>query len=118
MAIEVRGMAPVLEVFDVTASIAFYCDGLAFQVVRSDQKPAPNFDWVLLELDGVQVMLNTAYETGKRPPEPSKSRINAHHDVCLYFGCPDVDAAYEFLRAKGMHVTPPHVEYYGMKQLY
>jgi catechol 2,3-dioxygenase-like lactoylglutathione lyase family enzyme len=118
MAIEVRGMAPLLEVFDMPASVAFYCEVLGFTIVTSDGKTPPNFDWVLLELGGVQLMLNTAYESGKRPPEPSKSRMTAHHDVCLYFGCPDVDAAYEHLRARGMQVKPPHVEYYGMKQLY
>ena len=118
MAIEVRGLAPLLEVFDMPTSIAFYRDGLGFEVAGSEGKPEPNFDWVLLELNGVQLMLNTAYEAGKRPPEPSKARVAAHRDTCIYFGCPDVDAAYAHMRAKGMQVNPPHVEYYGMKQLY
>jgi hypothetical protein len=35
----------------------------------------------------------------------------------LYFGCPDVDAAYEEFRDKGVAVKPPKVAPSGMKQL-
>ena len=118
MAIDIRHMAPLLEVFDMPAALGFYCDVIGFQIMLHDGKPAPDFDWVLLELNGWQIMLNTAYERGKRPPEPSKYRVTAHHDVCLYFACPDVDAAYEHLRSKGMQIKPPRIAEYGMKQLY
>jgi uncharacterized glyoxalase superfamily protein PhnB len=63
-------------------------------------------------------MLNTAYEHDLRPPEPEASRVRAHDDIALFFGCPDVDAAYEHLRAKGVDVQPPRVAPYGMKQLH
>ena len=43
MAIEVQGMAPLLQVFDMHKSIAFYCDVLGFEIVRTDGKPAPHF---------------------------------------------------------------------------
>ena len=43
MAIEVRGMAPLRSVFDMPASIAFYCDGLGFKAGGTDGKPAPRF---------------------------------------------------------------------------
>jgi uncharacterized glyoxalase superfamily protein PhnB len=62
-------------------------------------------------------MLNTAYDYGERPPAPDPRRIAAH-DTCLYIGCPDVDAAYQALLAKGVKLKPPHVAHYGMKQLY
>src|ERR1700687_4356306 len=48
MAIDVRGIAPLLAVFDMSTSIKFYCEGLGFEVVSTDGKPAPQFDWVLL----------------------------------------------------------------------
>ncbi len=116
--IDVRGMAPLFFVFDMPASLHFYCDLLGFQIVKSDAKAAPNFDWVLLSLNGVELMLNTAYEAPNRPPEPDTARLAAHRDTCLYFGCPDVDAAYEHLKAAGLQLRPPHVAYYGMKQIY
>jgi Glyoxalase/Bleomycin resistance protein/Dioxygenase superfamily len=40
MGIEIRGMAPLLQVFDMPTSIAFYRDVLGFEVVTTS-KPAP-----------------------------------------------------------------------------
>ncbi len=118
MAIEVRGLAPLFQVFDMPASIAFYRDVLGFQIIASDGKPVPHNDWVLLELNGAQLMLNTAYEIDHRPAAPDQLRISAHEDTCIYFSCPDVDAAYTHLRDKGVKLSPPRVAPYGMKQLY
>ena len=35
MGVEIRGMAPLLQVFDMPASIAFYRDVLGFEVVTT-----------------------------------------------------------------------------------
>ncbi len=118
MAIDVHGLCPLLAVFDMPTSIKFYCDGLGFEIVASDGKPAPLFDWVLLRLNDTELMLNTAYDPGERPPVPDPTRIDAHQDAALYFGCPDVDGAYAHLRAKGINAKEPKVAPYGMKQLY
>jgi len=118
MGLVTRGMAPLLQVFDMPASVSFYCDILGFEVVSSDGKPAAERDWVLLRRDGTELMLNTAYEKEHRPAQLDAARVAAHDDVCLYFGCPDVDAAYDYLRSKGVGVKPPKVAWYGMKQLY
>jgi len=117
MAIDVSGSCPLLQVFDMPASIAFYCNLLGFEIV-SQSRPGPEFDWVLLSLNGVELMLNTAYERDQRPSAPDARRIAAHDDTCIYFGCPDVDAAYESLRAREVNVKGPQVAPYGMKQLY
>ena len=117
MAIDVRGLAPLLEVFDMPTSIAFYRDSLGFEVIATSQ-PGPNFGWALLSLNGVELMLNTAYETAERPPAPDPARIAAHHDTSIYFGCPDVDAAYEYLHGKGVAANQPQTAPYGMRQLY
>jgi len=118
MPIEVRHMAPLLQVFDMPTSIEFYCAVLGFEVVMSDGKALPNVDWVMLELNGVQIMLNTAYEAPARPEKPVTAHIAAHQDTGLFFACPDVDAAYRHLVAKGVNVKEPKVAPYGMKQLY
>ena len=81
MAIEIRGMAPLLQVFDMPTSLNFYCHTLSFEVVATDGKPAPNQDWVLLRWSGVELMLNTAYEARNRPPSPDPARIASHEDV-------------------------------------
>ena len=36
----------------------------------------------------------------------------------MYFGCSDVDSAYQHLTAQGLELNPSRVDWYGMKQLY
>jgi uncharacterized glyoxalase superfamily protein PhnB len=118
MGIEIRGMAPLLQVFDMPTSIAFYREVLGFEVVSTSKPRGGRFDWALLKLNGVELMLNTAYEDEARPPAPDSTRTAAHDDTEIYFGCPDVDAAYAHLRSRGMNVSEPKVAPYGMKQMY
>ena len=40
MAIEVRGICPLLQVFDMAASLAFYREVLAFEVVQTPRRRA------------------------------------------------------------------------------
>ena len=117
MPIEVRGMSPLIEVFDMPTSLAFYRDKLGFKVV-GDSGQGDQSGWVMLNLGDATIMLNTAYDDGERPDVADPSRIASHHDTCIYFGCPDVDGAYEHLRANGIEAEPPSVAPYGMKQLY
>ena|SRR5688572_3311418 len=117
MAIEVRGLSPLLEVFDMPTSLAFYRDRLGFQVT-GDSGQGDESGWVMLELGPATVMLNAAYDDGERPDTPDLTRIAAHRDTCIYFGCPDVEAAYEHIRSQGIECEPPSVAPYGMKQLY
>jgi catechol 2,3-dioxygenase-like lactoylglutathione lyase family enzyme len=117
MAIEIRGMAPLLEVFDMPTSLAFYRDKLGFRVT-GDSGQGDESGWVMLDLGDETIMLNTAYDDGDRPDAPDAARVAAHHDTCIYLGCPDVDAAYEHLKAQGIDGEPPSVAPYGMKQLY
>jgi glyoxylase I family protein len=117
MPIHIRGLAPLFQVFDMPAAIHFYRDIIGFEVV-STSRPGEHFDWALLRLNGVELMLNTAYEQDGRPSAPDPARVEAHEDAALYFGCEDVDAAYRHLRANGLQVTEPAVASYGMKQIY
>ena len=117
MAIDINGMAPLLSVFDMPTALAFYRDKLGFAVV-SDSGQDDDSGWVMLEHSGVQVMLNTAFDDGERPDLPDPKTIAAHHDTCLYFGCADVDAAYEYLKTQGIDLNPPSAAPCGMKQLY
>jgi glyoxylase I family protein len=118
MAIDVRSLVPLLQVFDMPASINFYCGVLGFEVVSTDSKQAPNFDWVLLRLNGVELMLNTAYEAPNRPTIPDPERTVAYREIGLFFGCPNVEDAYARIRAMGVNIEKPKVAPYGMKQLY
>ena len=121
MPIQVRGLAPLLQVFDMPKSIRFYRDVLGFLVTgKSKAKSADedDVDWVMMELGPATLMLNTAYDPGNVPATPDAARWSGHQDTCVYFGCPDVDGAYVYLNAKGVAVEPPKVAWYGMKQLH
>lgn len=118
MSIDVRGVCTLLQVFDMPTSVRFYRDVLGFEIVETSVRDGDRFDWGLLRLNGAELMLNTAYEADDRPASPDPERMALHRDVCLYFACPDVDAAYEHLLAHGIDVEPPKVAPYGMKQLY
>ena len=119
MTIELRGMTMLLQVFDMRRSVEFYRDVLGFEVV-SNSPPLQEalFDWALLRRDGIELMLNTAYEEDQRPAVPDARRVAAHDDIGLFFACPDVDAMYAYLREKGVANKAPKVAPYGMKQLY
>lgn len=119
MAIAIEGMTPLLQVFDMSVSLDFYCGVLGFEIVQTDDSTvAPNHNWVWLRLNGIDLMLNTAYEYDKRPSAADPHRVASHGDTDLFFGAPDVDAVYDHLRAKGLSVKPPTTAPYGMKQLF
>lgn len=119
MTIDIQRMTPLLQVFDMPNSLKFYCDVLGFEIVQTDTNTtAPNHNWVWLRLSDTDLMLNTAYEPDTQPPAADRRRIEAHRDVALFFGAPDVDAVYAHLRAKGIDVQAPTVAPYGMKQLF
>jgi glyoxylase I family protein len=119
MPIDFQGVCPLLQVFDMPTALRFYRDVLGFEVIQAPPGAHDDrFGWVLLTFKGTEIMLNTAYEDDQRPPQPDPARIAAHGDTCLYFGCEDVDGAYQYLRTRGVNVREPNVAPYGMKQLY
>jgi glyoxylase I family protein len=114
---DIHGVAPLLQVFDMPTAIRFYRDVLGF-VVTATSEPGDDCNWCLLKLNGAEVMLNTAYERDQRPAVPDPARVAAHDDTCLFFGCEDLDAAYQHLRDHRVNLKEPKVAPYGMKQLY
>ena len=122
MALEYRGLCPLLQVFDMPTSLAFYRDDLGFEIV--DAAPpqgadGDHFDWVWLRRDSAELMLNTAYDPdAERPEAEDARRVAAHDDTALFIGCPDVDGVWRQLRDRGIAAPTPTVAPYGMKQLY
>ena len=117
MSIAIRGLCPLIQVFDMPTSLRFYRDVLGFEIVQSSGA-TDTADWVWIRLGGADLMLNTAFEADDRPAAPEIGRHVSHADTGLYFDCPDVDAAYRHLQAQGVTLKPPKVAPYGMKQLY
>jgi len=120
MALDIRGVAPLLSVFDMPTAVRFYRDKLGFKVVSTSPVMGEDFfHWCLLRLGDAELMLNTTYEfNDERPAQEDAARVAGHQDTCLYFGCPDVEAAYRLLRESGVEAKRPIVTGYGMKQMY
>jgi uncharacterized glyoxalase superfamily protein PhnB len=122
MAIEVGGMAPLLQVYDMNEALGFYRDALGFAVVQAspgvETPEGRYFHWCWLKLGGAHLMLNTAWDEGERPPGRDAARQAAHRDTGLFFDCPDPDAVAAALAAKGLAARGPKDAPYGMRQLY
>ena len=117
MPVNVQGMTPLIQVFNMPRALVFYRDILGFNVV-ADSGGGDKSSWVSLRLNSIDLMLNDQYEPGHEPSAPPTERARWHKDTCLYFDCPDPDAAYELLKSIGIDLNPPKVAPYGMKQLY
>ena len=115
------GPVPLLQVFDMSASLAFYCDVLGFSVVQDSgvrDTPEGRFaHWNWLRNGDAELMLNTAYDEGERPAAPDPARRAAHGDVCLYFGTANIDALYAAIAARSPGAPLPVTTPYGMRQL-
>src|SRR5512144_989870 len=95
VAIAIRGLCPLIQVFDMPASLHFYRDILGFgEVSKSGQ--GDDVGWAWLRHDDACLMLNTAYDVGERPDAPDPARIAVHGDTILYLGCADLDGAYAY----------------------
>ena len=94
MALDLRGLTPLFQVYDMPTSLRFYRDVLGFEGVTTSPLLGENrYHWVWLRLGGAELMLNTAYEfDNDRPVPPDRARTAAHDDTGLFFDCPDVDA--------------------------
>jgi catechol 2,3-dioxygenase-like lactoylglutathione lyase family enzyme len=109
-------MAPLIQVFDMPTSLAFYRDKLGFEVMQTSGQ-GDQSGWVMLKLNDAVLMLNTMYEGDYRPTNPDPVRGNNHSDTALYFGCPDVNDAYDYFLSKGLEVKKPYITGYGYKEV-
>ncbi len=116
MTIRTTSGTPLLQVYDMPTSLAFYRDLLGFEVVKT-APPGPVTHWAMLRNGSVRLMLNTKYEFDyERPLEPD--RTSGRADFILYLLCEDADAAYRELQAAGWpDVEEPSDVPYGMREI-
>jgi glyoxylase I family protein len=115
--IQVNGLCPLLQVYDMPTSLHFYRDKLGFSLVGSSGE-GDDVDWIWLRLDSTEIMLNAAYEKQYRLSVKDESRQKAHTDTSIYFGCPGVNETYKMLLEKGVDVKPPIKTGYNFMALY
>jgi glyoxylase I family protein len=101
----IYGLAPLLHVFDMKASIHFYCDIVGFTII--DKSEGEDFGWALLGLRSAELMLNAAYDICDRPPVPDPARLHNHADTAIFFGCEDLNTLYDHFRKHGLALEKP-----------
>jgi glyoxylase I family protein len=119
VAIEVRDICALLSVYDMPEAVRFYTKLLGFEVVSRAPTyevidGVEHFHWCMLKNGETALMLNTEYDTGERPPT-RPALAEQRLGVWFYLGCPDVDGAFEQLRAAGIQCDPPTVVKYGFR---
>ena len=104
----VQQTVPLLYVADIEASRDFYCDGLGFKTAEA-WAPGDKLAWCWLTLEGAALMLQQA-----EPADLSDHKRN----VVFYFLCNDADSVHAALKQRGVEVSDPSDESYGMRQVF
>ncbi len=115
--ININGLCPLLQVYDMPTALHFYRDILGFTLIGSSGE-GDDVDWTWLKLNDVEIMLNTMYEKEYRPAEKDAARQAAHADTSIYFGCSNVHETYQLLLNKNIDVKPPVITGYNFTALY
>jgi catechol 2,3-dioxygenase-like lactoylglutathione lyase family enzyme len=96
-------MTPLVQVFDMGESLAFYT-AIGFQVVAISPmvttREGTFSHWMRLAWGDEHLMLNTAYDSNERPASRDLARTQAHGDTVLHFDVPDVAATRAALEPK------------------
>jgi len=112
------GIAPLLYVYDMPTSLAFYRDKLGFKInLQSEPEAGDDCNFVYLKMDEIELMLNTQYEKKNRPKVPDTDRIKTHSDTVLYFGCADIDGLHKKFTATGLIIKEPVITQYNFKAI-
>lgn len=112
----IYGLTPLLQVFDIPQSVNFYCEVIGFTLIEKSGE-GKNFNWALLTLNKAELMLHAAYEPNFKPLVPDQSRIRAHNDTAIFFGCEDLDALYDHCRSHHIILERPFRTGYGFRAL-
>ena len=101
----VQQAVPFFNVTDITASLAFYVDGLGFTMTRQ-WTPDGRIRWCWLELGGAALMLQEYWRDG-RPGGAPDGTLGQGVSVC--FLCADALAIYREVRSRGIPASRPFV---------
>jgi uncharacterized glyoxalase superfamily protein PhnB len=110
------GLIPLIGVFDMTTSLAFYRDVLGFAVLSASpevETAEGKFShWVWLQFGEAEIMLNTQFDSNERPLEAPQTTPK---DVVFYISCSNVELAYTELTGRGLQAPPPQMAPYGLR---
>ncbi len=101
----VQQAVPFFSVTDITASLAFYVDGLGFTMTRK-WVPEDRIRWCWLELGNAALMLQEYWRDG-RPGGAPEGKLGQGVSVC--FMCADALAIYHDVTSRGIQAAKPFV---------
>ena len=103
-------VVPLLWVKDIEKSIRFY-EEIGFKISET-WKLQERIQWCRVEFQGAALMLQQTTDLESQHP------IGQDNGIQLYFITDDVDVVYHQMRARGIDVSAPKIEFYGMKQIF
>lgn len=103
-------VVPLLWVKSIEKSIRFY-EEIGFKIAETWQ-PQEKIQWCRVEFHDAALMLQQIIDSD------AKQQIGEDNGIQLYFITDDVEAVYHQIRARGIDVSPPKIEFYGMKQVF
>ena len=105
-------IVPLLAVYDMRRTVAFYRDVLGFEV-EAEWEQDGHLYWAAMKCGDTRLMFNAEYEDHERKPEHDRPHGK---DVIFYFSPEDVVALRESLAQKGCEVGNLRVTHYKHKQ--
>ena len=126
----IKGSIPYLRVKDVDRSIAFYTDGMGFELKASSAADDGMF-WALLQLDACSLMVSHRPSRffGDDSDEEHDHDENGRHvyrvnavqngelNLVTYLYVDDANATYEELRSRGVNpIDEPQDKFYGVRE--
>lgn len=96
----VNQIVPLLNVEDMTASTAFYVDGLGFQITQ-EWRPEGELRWCRLQRDGIGIMIQ------RHPKQRHETAKGDGVALCVF--CDDALALYREFTSRGITVDEPFV---------
>ena len=130
---KITTQTPYIRVADMTRSLAFYVDGLGFEVVDSSEDATGVF-WASIRLGGASLMVSNRPSRFLDFFEHPAGHFHEHEDleehfhgaesvhdgalnVVTFFYVEDVDAAHAELESRGVTtVDAPSERFYGVRE--
>src|SRR5437868_1580135 len=108
-----KSLAPNLMVEDVARSAAFYREALGFTAVATVPEAAP-FDFMMLQRDGVVMMLQSRASLGTELPDMARQAVGG--SVLFYVIVEGLDALYQEAKGRTELAVDLHETWYGKRE--
>ena len=110
-----KKLTPNLMVENVAETLAFYREGLGFEVVTTLPEQEP-FDFAIVKRDAVELMFQSRPSLSENVPALTGSPIGASQT--FYIEVTGIRDLYESLREKVEIVVDFHTTFYGTQEFY